>query len=92
MTKRGSTNLDNTQIKLGIVKGILDDMASGYCVPQSLPWVDNYSRIMHNLVYSLAVGNTGIITELVEFNAKVQRSQKYLFQIDPTSDCLIDTR
>ena len=47
---------------------------------------------MHNLVYSLAVGNTCLITELVEFDAKVQRSQKYLFQIDPTSDCLIDTR
>ena len=31
---------------------------------------------MHNLVYSLTVGNTCIITELVEFDAKVQRLQK----------------
>ena len=86
------TTLDGTQIKPGIVDGILVDRTSFYRPPRPLPWAGTHSRIMQKIIQCLTVGTKPLITKLEEFDPTVQRSQKYLFHIDPTSDRLVDRR
>ena len=86
------TTLDGTQIKPGIVEGFLVDRTSYYRFPRPLPWAGVHSRIMQKIIHRLTVGTKCLITKLEEFDPMVQRSQKYLFHIDPTSDRLVERR
>ena len=86
------TTLDGTQIKPGIVDGILVDRTSFYRFPRPLPWAGAHSRIMQKIIHRLTVGTKRLIIKLEEFDPTVQRSQKHLFHIDPTSDKLVDSR
>ena len=47
---------------------------------------------MQKLIHRLTVGTKQLITKLQEFDPSVQRSQKYLFHIDPISDRLVDSQ
>ena len=47
---------------------------------------------MQKIIHRLTVGTKRLITKLEEFDPTVQRSQKYLFHIDPTCDRLVDSR
>ena len=49
------TTLDDTQIKPGIIDGILVDRTSFYRFPRPLPWTGAHSRIMQNFIYRLTV-------------------------------------
>ena len=51
-----------------------------------------YSRIMQKLIHRLTVSTKRLLVKLEEFDLTVQKSQKYLFHIDPTSDRLVDSR
>ena len=47
---------------------------------------------MQKIIHRLTVGTKRLIIKLEEFDPTVQRSQKYLFRIEPTSDRLVDSR
>ena len=47
---------------------------------------------MQKNIHRLTVGTKRLIVKLEEFDLTVQKSQKYLFHIDPTSYIFVDSR
>ena len=86
------TTLDGTQISQ-VSPTVSSRIGPLYIVsPAPSPGEEHILASCKKNMHRLTVGTKRLIFKLEDFDPTVQKSQKYLFHIDPTSDRLIDNQ